>query len=203
MGHGSGSAYCSIESMLEGPSIRAISFLLGCSSVRLGTFDPANSAKKEVREDKRENSEGSKSLMKEENLKGFENAERYTDSKCVSKSNHSIDQKALTVSLDSQSSSNPNQLSLTLSIPSLRLTRIDTVLYYLLQQAPIVVGCLWDVSDGDLDRITHRLVTHLIETNKEHDLSQLTALARTASLLRSLVGASVVVYGLPTSCRMP
>lgn len=26
--------------------------------------------------------------------------------------------------------------------------------YYLMNAAPVVVGCLWDVSDGDLDRMT-------------------------------------------------
>ena len=58
MGHGSGAAYCSHESMLEGSPIRAISFLLGCSSVRLGTLKPMQSPK-EVKE-----------------VKGSENGER-------------------------------------------------------------------------------------------------------------------------------
>ena len=227
MGHGSGSAYCSNESMLEGPAIRAVSFLLGCSSVRLGTLKPAQSAREEKgekgaesgeREEKGEKGEEGignelqSGMNAEKDLKSVMEIEK--DSKNAVEIEKDSNNKQTSQPIQFTQSSNPSSLSSSLTSspssfsppppPSLSfsLPRIDTVLYYLLKQAPAVVGCLWDVSDGDLDRITHSLLSHFLQTNKEHDLSQLTTKARAASLLHSLVGAAVVVYGLPTSCRM-
>ena len=51
-------------------------------------------------------------------------------------------------------------VSLLMGCSSLRMgtrgnwTHIGAPLYYALNRCPVVVGCLWDVSDGDLDRMT-------------------------------------------------
>lgn len=122
IGHGSGSMYCSNESLLNNQCITAISFLMGCSSVRMGVMH--------------------------------------------------------------------------------QYTHIDSVLYYCLNKAPAVVGCLWDVSDGDLDRITKSLLQQLKDASSERSLVELVRKAKEASLLRSIVGDSVVVYGLPIQLRI-
>ena len=40
--------------------------------------------------------------------------------------------------------------------------RLESPLYYLLLGCPIMVGCLWDVSDGDLDRMTRYILEALM-----------------------------------------
>ena len=54
--------------------------------------------------------------------------------------------------------------------------RAETPLYYLVLRAPVVVGetrgdeeigCLWDVSDGDLDRVTRVIVDALAVGERE------------------------------------
>ena len=307
-GHGSGAAYCSHEAMLEGPPVRAVAFLMGCSSVRLGTVRP-RSGEAKGRSDRLCSPEGSgkcpavgvdrgeKCPVDDAAVVGFSDLEEVSggidsnfasirkdlngssvnsvdshsfstlpiDSKSpsilpndakthsishnshspsilpidsqvpsisnnshslsISNNSHSLsisnDQHSLSISNNSPSPSFPSDprspsalrpaaspSSLALSAPRRvaahpSLTRVDTALYFLAKQTPAVLGCLWDVSDGDLDRITHRLLSHFLQTNTAHDLSQLALRARAASLLRSLVGAALVVYGLPAACRLP
>lgn len=60
----------------------------------------------------------------------------------------------------------------------------------------LVVGNLWDVTDGDLDRFTQTLVVGLVD---EESRSAFPAMdrARASCKLRYLTGAAPVVYGIP------
>ena len=42
------------------------------------------------------------------------------------------------------------------------VVNIATCYYYLLKRCPMVVGCLWDVGDADLDRMTKKLFVMLL-----------------------------------------
>ncbi|KNB42849.1 hypothetical protein JH06_3673 [Blastocystis sp. subtype 4] len=53
------------------------------------------------------------------------------------------------------------------------------------------IGCLWDVSDGDLDRMTRFIIDTLVSSEKPVDLCELLEQAKEKCLLRSLVGSSL------------
>ncbi|KAM7195734.1 Separin [Rhypophila sp. PSN 637] len=59
---------------------------------------------------------------------------------------------------------------------------------YMMAGAPAVVGTLWDVTDRDIDRFTHKVLG---------DLVQAVAGARGVCKFRYVNAASVVVYGIP------
>ena len=42
------------------------------------------------------------------------------------------------------------------------VVNITSVYYYLLKRCPMVVGCLWDVGDADIDRVTKRILEYLL-----------------------------------------
>ncbi|KAG8465051.1 hypothetical protein KFE25_012414 [Diacronema lutheri] len=72
---------------------------------------------------------------------------------------------------------------------------------YLLGGSPSVVGTLWDVTDGDIDRFCAAL---LAECAAEGGVPLLPALARARAACKMvrLVGAAVVSYGLPMHVRL-
>ena len=70
--------------------------------------------------------------------------------------------------------------------------------------APAVVGNLWDVTDGDLDLLTHELFRVWFCPSAAHavTLPEALAAARRACKFRYLVGAAAVCYGVPL-CACP
>lgn len=64
--------------------------------------------------------------------------------------------------------------------------------------SPALVGCLWDVTDGEIDRLYHALLKHLLGDNDQATpLPSLVAASRTACKLHWLTGTSTIVYGMP------
>jgi separase len=60
-----------------------------------------------------------------------------------------------------------------------------------------VVGCLWDVTDGDVDRLTCRLLDFATSTTQRvTTVGEAVAVARRACKLRCLTGLATVFYGL-------
>lgn len=80
-------------------------------------------------------------------------------------------------------------------------------LLWLCAGAPCVVGNLWDVTDGDLDLLTHELFRVWLEHGSGNSssgsgaaattLPEALARARRACKFRHLVGAAAVCYGVP------
>ena len=68
------------------------------------------------------------------------------------------------------------------------------VLSYLSQRCPAVLGNLWDVTDGDLDRYLKNLLDDWLAPS---DFLCSAASARDTCKLSYLVGAAPVTYGLP------
>lgn len=71
-----------------------------------------------------------------------------------------------------------------------------TALSYLLTGAPCVVGNLWDVTDGDIDRYTESLLSGMFDQSGR-SIAQCVADARGACKMKYLVGCAPVCYGLP------
>ena len=69
-------------------------------------------------------------------------------------------------------------------------------LHWLCAGAPCVVGNLWDVTDGDLDLLTHALF-RVWFASPATTLPDALARARRACKFRYLVGAAAVCYGVP------
>ena len=78
-----------------------------------------------------------------------------------------------------------------------------TAIDYLIRGSRAVVGCLWDVSDGDLDRLTLSMISLWFgrdaDGNQSERYSLADAIARARNVCRfpSLVGASCIVMGNP------
>ncbi|KAJ3439045.1 separin [Anaeramoeba flamelloides] len=72
---------------------------------------------------------------------------------------------------------------------------------YLLAGSPAVVANLWDVTDRDIDRFSTSLLKNWLFCLKEHSkrvsLAELIPQARNTCLLKHLIGASPVYYGIP------
>ncbi|KAI9030916.1 peptidase family C50-domain-containing protein [Phycomyces nitens] len=74
------------------------------------------------------------------------------------------------------------------------------VLHYLLGGSPTVVATLWDVTDKSLDKLTKQMLEEwgiLPNTGEKTSLVKAVASSRAHSNLTYLIGASVVVYGIP------
>ena len=69
--------------------------------------------------------------------------------------------------------------------------------------SPALVSCLWDVTDGEIDRLCHALLKHLLGNGGDETtpLPSLVAASRTACKLQWLTGASAIVYGMPVIPR--
>uniref|UniRef100_A0A183SHD6 separase n=1 Tax=Schistocephalus solidus TaxID=70667 RepID=A0A183SHD6_SCHSO len=85
-----------------------------------------------------------------------------------------------------------------------------SVFNHLIAGSPTVLSLLWDVTDRDIDRFTKAFLTgwlleseqqHLDEGGDQKNLGFHIFHAVTACKLQSLVGKSVVVYGLPAGPR--
>ncbi|CAO4360607.1 unnamed protein product [Caenorhabditis nigoni] len=75
---------------------------------------------------------------------------------------------------------------------------------YAMAKCPLIVGCLWTVTDGEIDRFLMRMVDDCFEKTKSvsgidklRQLSEAMHEARSKAKLRYLTGAAVVMYGLP------
>ena len=42
------------------------------------------------------------------------------------------------------------------------VVNVSTPYYYMVKRCPMMVGCLWDVGDADIDRVTKRLLELLL-----------------------------------------
>lgn len=75
-----------------------------------------------------------------------------------------------------------------------------TVLHYLIAGCPCIVANLWDVTDKDLDRFSMTLLRRWGLLGQESRLSLAEAVvdSRDSCILKYLVGAAPVVYGIPT-----
>lgn len=74
-----------------------------------------------------------------------------------------------------------------------------TVMNYLIAGSPAVVANLWDVTDKDLDRFSKTLLEKWgIDDDPENvSLTEAVVSSRSACILKYLVGAAPVVYGIP------
>ncbi|KAH9280800.1 Separin [Echinococcus granulosus] len=77
-----------------------------------------------------------------------------------------------------------------------------SVFNHLITGAPTAVSLLWDVTDKDIDRFTQKFIDKWILLKDEDDTTPLSMTwkifrATKACKLQSLVGKSVVVYGIP------
>ncbi|KAH3765735.1 cysteine peptidase C50 [Pelomyxa schiedti] len=71
-------------------------------------------------------------------------------------------------------------------------------LHYMLAGCPSLVANLWDVTDGDLDKLTKSLLdTWLTDTDGKTSLPCALAKSRTSCRLKYIVGAATVCYGVP------
>ncbi|EFP03098.1 CRE-SEP-1 protein [Caenorhabditis remanei] len=75
---------------------------------------------------------------------------------------------------------------------------------YAMAKCPLIVGCLWTVTDGEIDRFLIRMVDDCFEKTRTatgidrlRQLSEAMHEARSKAKLRYLTGAAVVMYGLP------
>ena len=73
-----------------------------------------------------------------------------------------------------------------------------TPLHYMHARCPALVANLWDVTDGEIDRLTDNLLDRCTATGG--DLLTAVAQARGACRLRYLTGAATVCYGVPLTC---
>uniref|UniRef100_A0A3B3ZER2 separase n=1 Tax=Periophthalmus magnuspinnatus TaxID=409849 RepID=A0A3B3ZER2_9GOBI len=71
------------------------------------------------------------------------------------------------------------------------------LLYYLIAGCPFVLGNLWDVTDRDIDRFTKALLESWLSSEPGTPILDFMGPARQATILRHLIGAAPVVYGLP------
>ncbi|CAL2029486.1 unnamed protein product [Caenorhabditis brenneri] len=91
---------------------------------------------------------------------------------------------------------------------------------YAMAKCPLIVGCLWTVTDGEIDRFLIRMVDDCFDKtravsgiDKLRQLSEAMHEARSKAKLAFLTGAAVVMYGLPVvsksfegntdTCRTP
>ena len=70
-----------------------------------------------------------------------------------------------------------------------------TALAYLVAGCPAVLGCLWDVTDGDCDRFSRATLDAWLSGGVS--LPRAVHASRTECRLPHLVGAAPIVYGLP------
>ncbi|XP_068598709.1 separin [Brachionichthys hirsutus] len=71
------------------------------------------------------------------------------------------------------------------------------ILNYLIAGCPFVLGNLWDVTDRDIDRFTTALLESWLSAGSGAQLLDYMGPSRQATLLKHLIGAAPVVYGLP------
>ena len=64
-----------------------------------------------------------------------------------------------------------------------------------------MLGTLWDVTDGDIDRFTTVLLESWLSAGSGAPLLDHVGPARQATDHRHLTGAAVVVYGLPVHLK--
>lgn len=71
---------------------------------------------------------------------------------------------------------------------------------YLLNGSSCVIGNLYDVTDGDIDRYTDELLSHTCydDASCTHTIQHVVSRARSVCKLPYLIGCAPVVYGLPT-----
>uniref|UniRef100_A0A8C5GC86 separase n=1 Tax=Gouania willdenowi TaxID=441366 RepID=A0A8C5GC86_GOUWI len=62
---------------------------------------------------------------------------------------------------------------------------------------PLVLGNLWDVTDRDIDRFTKVLLESWLSAGSGAPLLEYMGPSRQATILKNLIGAAPVVYGLP------
>lgn len=74
------------------------------------------------------------------------------------------------------------------------------VLNYLISGAPCVVGCLWKVTDKDIDKYLYNLLEKWAD-GKESPVSVSAITAREGMKMPYINGAACVVYGLPIHCQ--
>ncbi|GMH71759.1 hypothetical protein TrST_g6813 [Triparma strigata] len=67
---------------------------------------------------------------------------------------------------------------------------------YLSSGAPCVVGNLWDVSDRDIDRFSIEFLDKFL-SDEDSDMAKCISESRKVCKMRYIVGAAVVVYGVP------
>ncbi|KAK8786542.1 hypothetical protein V5799_023679 [Amblyomma americanum] len=86
-----------------------------------------------------------------------------------------------------------------------KIEPFGVVLQYWIGGSPSVVGCLWDVTDKDIDRFTETFLGHWVPEmgSKGHipDITTAVRLSRKSCKLQYLVGAAPVVYGLPVQSK--
>ncbi|XP_051932994.1 separin isoform X2 [Hippocampus zosterae] len=75
------------------------------------------------------------------------------------------------------------------------------ILTYLMAGCPFVLGNLWDVTDGDINRFTKVLLKSWLSSESGSAMLDYIGPSRQATYLQHLIGAAPVVYGLPIQLR--
>ena len=113
-----------------------------------------------------------------------------------------------------------NCLSLVIGCSSAALTNQDQMVesfgssyYFLLNGCPSYLGCLWNVTDRDIDRFAERFLKHTFKTYDQVDenknnciekcssITKAVALSRSVCKLKYLNGSAPVIRGLPISMK--
>ena len=68
---------------------------------------------------------------------------------------------------------------------------------HLMNECPCMIGCLWEVTDKDIDKLTVDMFER-IRKEKSCDVASLIAKARKTCRLEALTGGAVVAIGLPS-----
>lgn len=114
--------------------------------------------------------------------------------------------------------SSVNCLSLIIGCSSAALSNQDQMVesfgssyYFLINGCPTYLGCLWNVTDRDIDRFADRLLKHTfkiydqddVKTNVEKckSITKAVALSRNVCKLKYLNGSAPVIRGLPINFR--
>jgi hypothetical protein len=64
----------------------------------------------------------------------------------------------------------------------------------MMRGCPAYLGCLWNATDIDLDKVT----ASILSIGKEDDLSAILQSCRSSCSYPHLNGSSIVVYGMPS-----
>lgn len=83
--------------------------------------------------------------------------------------------------------------------------------YFLINGCPTYLGCLWNVTDRDIDRFAERLLRHTFRIYDLEDgnnniekcasIAKAVALSRNICRLKYLNGSAPVIRGLPISMK--
>lgn len=110
---------------------------------------------------------------------------------------------------------NVNCLSMVIGCSSAALSNQDQMVesfgssyYFLINGCPTYIGCLWNVTDRDIDKFAERLLLHTFKVyDQEENIEKCTSITKAVALSRNICklkylnGSAPVIRGLPISMR--